>query len=143
MEEWNIPGRQLPSRRGISAPLRTLTFNINNFRLQSAGFVVFTKCRIIFRKCFLKKSIQHLEKIIRHLVGPEIKEKMPSDRTKRMEKARIGATFSVLAMQRYNNERQNANRPQQTIYLQKRRFVDKSSAAHANDRTTLCYYLQI
>ena len=76
VEEWNIPGRQLPSRRGISAPLRTLTFNINNFRLQSAGFVVFTKCRIIFRKCFLKKSIQHLEKTIQHLVGPEIRKKM-------------------------------------------------------------------
>ena len=90
--------------------LRRFTFNINNFCLQSAGFVVRCKCRIIFRKCFLKKSIRHLEKITRHLVDPEIRKKIPSDAPKRKEKARVGAALSILLTQRYNIFSRKANR---------------------------------
>ena len=91
--------------------LRRFTFNINNLCLQSAGFVVFTKCRIIFRKCFLKKITRHLEKTTRHLVGPEIKEKMPSRgiKTRRKSPRRRLSPFLLCKGTTFFREKQIAN----------------------------------
>ena len=112
--------RRLSGTRKNGGHLRR-RINIFNLRQHSAGCFRETTKHLEKTTKDLEKITKHLEKTKSDLVNPENGPFSTENRVKTMEKARVGAAFSISAMQIYNIFRRKANRPFRVLTFRRRR----------------------